>query len=148
MSTNTQECRVESNWKKKTPLMMYLVGKDAVKVVDVPQAVAAQVKAAGTLSKAVVNGIKGTLACVGHAGVAVGHNDLRDRQAMQDGANTAAVVVRQVVEHESLLEVEANVEVPLLPRDNVAVHLHEHRVPMLAKNVCLTVVLVVIWHMR
>lgn len=106
-----------------TPHKTHLGAKDAVKVVDVPQAITPQIKAAGTLPQPIIHCIKCTLACIGHAGVAVGDDDLGNRHAMHNGTHTPTVVVGNVVENETLFEIEAHMKVPLLPRNHIAVDL-------------------------
>lgn len=60
---------------------------------------------------------------VGRAGLGVGDRHLHDGEAVDDGADAAAVLEPHLVQHEALAVVEADAEVPFLPLDPVALDL-------------------------
>ena len=65
----------------------------AIKVLDVPQAITAQLQGVGGEAQAVVHDIEGTLVLEGVAGVAIGHNDLHHGPSVHDGPDAATVFI-------------------------------------------------------
>eukprot|EP00951_Prasinocladus_malaysianus_P005026 scaffold35711_cov34-Prasinocladus_malaysianus.AAC.2 len=90
-----------------------------VKVMDVSEAVAAQLQRVGTEPQAVVAHVKGTLPCVAGVGVAVRHGHLHKRPSVHN----APSVVFDLVEDEPLAVVPAHPEAPLVPGHLAALHL-------------------------
>ena len=97
------------------------VGDDGVEVDDLAQAVAAARERRGGDADAVLAAVEGVLPVVARARIAVGHDHLGERRAVEDRAQPAAVVVGEPVEHEALARREADVHLPALPRQHAAV---------------------------
>lgn len=89
--------------------------KVGIEVVNDTLAVAAESQRVGKVTSTVFTEIKGVLALVRVLGVAIRHNHLRERKTVEDGTLNALVVEGDVVENDTLLVVEANVELPVLP---------------------------------
>ena len=97
------------------------VRDDRVEVDDLAEAVAAARERRGGDADAVLAAVEGVLPVVARARVAVGHDHLRERGAIEDRALPAAVLVGDLVEHEALAGREADVHAPALPRQHAAV---------------------------
>ena len=92
------------------------VGDDGVEVDDLAEAVAAARERRGGDADAVLAAVEGVLPVVARARIAVGHDHLGERGAVQDRAQPPAVLVADLVEHEALARREADVHLPALPR--------------------------------
>ena len=97
------------------------VRDDRVQVDDLAEAVAAARERGGGDADAVLAAVEGVLPVVARARIAVRHDHLRERRAVQDRAQPAAVVVGDLVEHEAFARREADVHPPALPRQHAAV---------------------------
>lgn len=58
--------------------------------------------------------------------VSVWNHHLRERQSVKNRPNIAFIIVCDVVEDDSLLVIESNVNVPILPTNDSSVHLERH----------------------
>lgn len=94
-----------------------------VQVVDRALAVAPQRQAVGHVAGAVLALVKRVLALVRVLWVSVGDDHFGQGEAVEDGPHVALVVEGDVVEHDALAVVEADVELPVLPLDLPAVEL-------------------------
>ena len=65
----------------------------AIKVLDVAQAVAAQLQGVSSGTQAIVHHIKGTLVLEGGAGVPIGYNDLHHGSPVHDGSDAPPVLI-------------------------------------------------------
>ena len=88
----------------------------AVEVLDHAETVTAELEVVGCDACTDVAEIEGALAVDGVAGVAVGHEHLGEREAVEG----AAAVEGEIVQGEALAPVEADAESPFLPFDEVA----------------------------
>ena len=99
-----------------------LVVGDGVEVVDLAQAVAAQLQRVQQQPDAVLALVEHVLDPVGRRGVAVGDVHLRQRGPVHDRAHPAPVLVADLVQDQSLARGVAHPQPPLLPADGVPVH--------------------------
>ena len=97
------------------------VRDDGVEVDDLAQAVAAARERRGRDADAVLAAVEGVLPVVARARIAIGHDHLRERGAVEDRAQPAVVLVGESVEHEALARRESDVHLPALPREHAAV---------------------------
>ena len=65
----------------------------AIKVLDVTQAVTAQLQGVGSEAQAVVHDIEGALVLEGVAGVPIRHNDLHHGCSVHDGPHSPSIFV-------------------------------------------------------
>ena len=65
----------------------------AIKVLDVTQAVTAQLQGVGGGAQAIVHDIKGALVLEGVAWVSIWHNDLYHGPSVHDRSHTAAILI-------------------------------------------------------
>lgn len=99
------------------------VDEVGVHVVNGAFAVTAETQTIGHVSATIFAEIEGVLALMRVLGVAVWHDHFGQRQTVEDWTDIALVVEGDVVQHDTFLVVEADVQVPLLPRDLAASHL-------------------------
>ena len=85
------------------PRLALLVRDRRVEVVDLAEAVAAERERLRHAPEAPLPRVEGVLPAVQLARVAVGHDHLRDRRAVQDRADAAVVVVGDLVQHEAFV---------------------------------------------
>ena len=96
------------------------VGNDRVEIMDVAQAVAAELQRVRHPAEAEFTIVEHVLAVVGPLGRAIGHHHLGDRRAIQDRPALAVVGISDGVEDQPLPAAEADAEIPILPGDLVA----------------------------
>ena len=101
-----------------SPRLVHHVG---VEVLDEAEAIAAQFQAVGAHAHAVFADVEGVLAVLRRGRVAVGHDHLRERGAIENRALLAAIVVPQVVQRQPFAGVEADDEAPVLPLHPIAI---------------------------
>lgn len=97
------------------------VDESRIHVVDCTFAVAAEGQAVGHVAATVFAQVESVLALMRVLGVAIWNHHLGQGQPVEDVANVALVVVRDVVEHNAFAVVEANVDIPILPTDRSSV---------------------------
>jgi hypothetical protein len=68
--------------------------QDSIKVVNVPKAIAAQLETVGTVAKAIVSDVKGTLALKGWIGIAIGHCHFHQTTAVQNRPTLVANIMK------------------------------------------------------
>src|SRR5919112_704768 len=101
----------------------FAVGDYAVEVMDLSQAVTAELQGVSKCPDVVLARIKSVLAPLSRSGIAVGHHHLGERRPVEDGTLSAIVVVANRVEHEPLTRGKTYAEAPLLPAYLVSVNL-------------------------
>ena len=89
----------------------------SVEVLNVAQAVAAEAQLVGSDTEADITNIESLLAVVGHTGIAVWHSHLREGETVEH----ITVVIGNIIQAQTIAVVEADVELPLLPSNLVAV---------------------------
>lgn len=88
------------------------IGAVAIEVLDVAETVTSEAELVGGNAHADIANVEGLLPVVRPSRVAIGHCHLRHGEPVED----VAVVVRDVVKDEAIASVEADSELPLLPR--------------------------------
>ena len=92
---------------------------DRIEIADHAQAVAAQRQRVGHPADAVLADVEGVLAVMRGGRIAVGHDHLGERGAVEDPAQAAVVVVGDLVQDQALAAGETHSELPLLPAHEV-----------------------------
>ena len=92
------------------PRLALLVRERRVEVVDLAEAVAAERERLRHAAEAPLARVERVLPAVQLAGVAVGHDHLADRRAVQDRTGAPVVVVGDLVQHEPFVRIEADAE--------------------------------------
>ena len=87
-----------------------VVGERRVEVVDLAEAVAAELERVGEGAEAVLADVEGVAPVAARAGVSVRHEQLRERGPVEDRAAATAVVVAQRVQHEPLARGEPDAQ--------------------------------------
>ena len=98
-----------------------VVGHRGVQVVDLAQAVAAELERVGQPADQVLTVVEVVLPVARRARIAVRHNHLRHRGPVDDRPLTTVVVVADLVQRQALTGVEPDPHRPVLPADRVAV---------------------------
>src|SRR5215472_1205872 len=98
-----------------------VVVDDGVEVMDLPQAVAAELQTVAEHAHAVLAHVEDVLAIVRRPDVAVGDEHLSERSAVDDRPQAVTVLVADRVQHKALARREADAKAPLLPAHLVAV---------------------------
>ncbi|KAI6767610.1 hypothetical protein HG530_005619 [Fusarium avenaceum] len=98
------------------------LSKVGVEVVDDSFAVATKSQGVGHVSCTVFSKIKSMLALMGMLRCTIWNDHLREGQAVENRSLDTLVCKGDVVQHDSLLVVEANVKLEVLPRQDAAVH--------------------------
>jgi hypothetical protein len=98
------------------------LSKVGVEVVDDSFAVATESQRVGHISCTVFAKIKSVLALMGMLRRAIWNDHLREGQSVEDRSLNTLVCESNVVQNDTLLVVEANVELEVLPRQDTTVH--------------------------
>ncbi len=91
-----------------------------VEIMDMAETVAAQRQAIEQRADAVFAEIEGVAAERARGWIAVGHDHFGERGAVHDGAQTALVLIADVVEDQAFADIEADAQAPFLPAHLVA----------------------------
>ena len=91
-----------------------------IEIVDVTEAIAAEREGIEQLPDAVFAGVEGVAARVAAGRVAIGHDHLRHRRAVHDGAEPALVFITDLMEDQTIADVEAHPDLPFLPAHQMA----------------------------
>ncbi len=97
-----------------------LVGDDRIEVGDVADAVATEFEGIGVTPDEVFAGVEVVLPRTHRRRIAVGHNHLRDRRAVDDRTHPTAVGEADLMQDETFAGVETDSQTPLLPLDEVS----------------------------
>ena len=99
------------------------VHKCSIHVVDGTLAVAAQRQTVRHVAASILAQVERVFTLMRVLRVSVGNHHLGERQTVEHRADVALVIICDVIEHDTLAVVEANVDVPVLPVDDASVHL-------------------------
>ena len=99
------------------------VDECCVHIMNGPLAITSKGEAIGHVSSTILSKVESMLPLVRMFRVSVRHHHLRQRKSVENRPNSSLVIVCDIVEHNSLLVVEPNMNFPVLPVNHSSFHL-------------------------